>query len=93
MATEHLFFVDRIEAGKAVLVDDTGRASSVPLDQLPSGLEERVVVRAAMDQSGGVDWRGAAVDLEETERRKRASGALLEKLRKTDEYGFITPSE
>ncbi|MFQ6044851.1 MAG: DUF3006 domain-containing protein [Gemmatimonadales bacterium] len=93
MATEHLYFVDQIEAGKAVLVDDTGRATSVPLDQLPDGLEERVVLRAAVDESHGVDWASATVDIEETERRKRASGALLEKLRETDEYGFITPPE
>lgn len=93
MATEHSFTVDRLHEHDAVLVADSGRAFTVPLDRLPSGLEIRMTLRASVDDAGDPDWSTATIDREETERHKRPSTELSDKLRDSDEHGFLHVEE
>ncbi|MGD2134759.1 MAG: DUF3006 family protein [Gemmatimonadales bacterium] len=93
MATEQTFAVDRLHETDAVLVSDAGRACTVPLDQLPDGLEVRMVVRASVDDTGTPDWSTAAIDRDQTEKRRRASSELSEKLRDSDDHGFLHVDE
>ncbi len=46
-----------------------------------------------VDDSGTPDWSTAVIDTGETERRKRQSADLTDKLRNSDEYGFIRPDQ
>jgi hypothetical protein len=91
MEGEHYLAVDRVHESDAVIVDDHGRAFTVPLDQLPDGMEPRTILRVAVAGDGTPDWTTAAIDPEETERRKKASADLTEKLRQSDEHGFLHP--
>ena len=89
MEGEHYLAVDRVHESDAVIVDDHGRAFTVPLDQLPGGLERRTILRVVVAADGTPDWTTAAVDPDETQRRKQASADLTEKLRGSDEHGRL----
>jgi hypothetical protein len=93
MATEHYLAVDKVHDTDAVILDDHGRAFTVPLDQLPKGLTERAVLRVMVDDAGDPDWSSASLDTPETNRRKRLSAELTDKLREADEHGFLHPEE
>lgn len=93
MATEHTFAVDRLHENDAVLVADSGRAFTVQLDRLPNGLEVGMMLRASVDDAGNPDWSTATIDREETEKRKRPSTELSDKLRDSDEHGFLHVDE
>lgn len=93
MASPHYLAVDRLHASDAVIVDDHGRAFTVPLDRLPPGLAERTILRVLVGDDGNPDWSSAEVDEAETQRRQRRSADLTDRLRDSDEHGFLHPSE
>jgi hypothetical protein len=74
MKGEHFLAVDRVHENDAVILDDHGRAFTVPLKELPEGVAARSVLRVVVADDGEPDWASAAVDEGETERRKRLSG-------------------
>jgi len=69
---ERFYTVDRIEAAVAVLVDDQGRSASVPLDRLPAGTGDGIVLRVPLDDTVP-NWSRAFIDGDETARRKEGS--------------------
>lgn len=81
---ECYFAVDRISSGYATVVDDRGRARSVPLHQFKGGIAETMVLRVPVDASGDPNWQAAVVDTSETERRRRKSAQFLQTLREHD---------
>jgi hypothetical protein len=87
-SAERLYVVDRIEHTVAVLVDDQGRSASVPLERLPSGTGEGVVLRIPFD-NGVPNWSDAMVDRTETERRHDAARHVLEELKERDPGGDV----
>lgn len=93
MKGEHFLAVDRVHESDAVILDDHGRAFTVPLNALPDGVEARSVLRAVVADDGEPDWSSAAIDEGETERRKRLSADLTDKLRGSDEHGFLHPED
>lgn len=91
MASPHFLAVDKVHASDAVIVDDHGRAFTVPLRDLPSGVAERTVLEVLVDDEGTPDWSSARIDQAETQRREQRSAELTEKLRESDEHGFLHP--
>ena len=91
MPTLHDFSVDRLHESDAVLVDDHGRALTVPRGQLPQGIAERAVIRVEVDAAGTPNWGTAQLDPDEAKKHKRDSDELSQKLRESDQYGFIHP--
>jgi len=89
MITEWFYVVDRIEGTIAVLIDDDGRPASVPLERLPSGVEEGVVLRVTLASANVPNWSHAAIDQTETRRRKQEAEELLAKLEDRDPGGEI----
>ena len=92
MAT-HLWIIDKLHEDKIVLVCDDGRAAAVPPASLPPTVETAMVLRVDSDAHGEPDWGSAAIDTEETERRRRRSAEMVRKLRQSDQHGFIHPPE
>jgi len=92
MAT-HIWVVDTVHSDKIVLVCDDGRAATASPTQLPDGLEDRMVLEVESDAQGQPDWTTANVDAEETDRRRKQSADFVEKLRKSDEHGFLQSPE
>ena len=80
------FAVDRIEGGRAVLVDDDGAARDVALADLPPGLREGVVLRVPVARTRP-EWAGATVDEEEARRRLAEAERALDRLRRRDPGG------
>ncbi|HEX9728787.1 MAG TPA: DUF3006 domain-containing protein [Gemmatimonadales bacterium] len=76
-----LLAVDRLEGTTAVLVDDAGKTTAVPLARLPRGLAEGDVLRVTIENDTP-DWAFARIDREETDRRRAAGEALLDELRR-----------
>ena len=93
MASLHHLAVDRVHEEDAVIVDDHGRAFTVPLSALPSGLVARTVLEVLVADDGMPDWSSARIDVDETQRREQRSADLTEKLRDSDEHGFLHPEE
>jgi hypothetical protein len=91
MPSLHLYAVDRVHDPDAVLVDDTGRAVTLALDRLPPGIAVGTVLRVAVDEAGTAEWESAVIDEEETERRRKKSAELTERLRHSGPHGFIDP--
>ncbi len=87
MAERRYFAVDRISAQMATLVDEQGRALSVPLRRFKKGIAETMVLRVPLDSAGEPDWLAAEVDTEETERRRRKSHEFLQALQEHDVGG------
>jgi len=87
MITERFYAVDRIEGTIAVLSDDDGRSATVPLERLPSGVEEGIVLRVALASANVPNWSRAAIDQTETKRRKQEAEELLAKLKERDPGG------
>jgi hypothetical protein len=91
MASRHHLAVDKVHTSDAVILDDTGRAFTVPLSALPPELAERTVLEVLVADDGTPDWSTATIDEVETQRRQRLSADLTEKLRGSDEHGFLHP--
>jgi hypothetical protein len=89
MSIERYYAVDRIEGITAVLVDDEGRTASVPIDRLPEGLEEGVVLRVAFETENVPNWSRATIDQVETDRRLVEAEKLLEELEERDPGGNV----
>lgn len=89
MSTEKHYAVDRLEAGRAVLVSDTSETIVVPLPELPAGIEEGMVL-SVPHGDGGLDWRAARVDEAETRRCRREAEDLLRELRARDPGGDVS---
>ena len=83
MATR-FYMVDRISAREAVLVDDQGHASTIPLRHFRGGIAENMVLRVPIEDGATLDWASATVDQDETERRARQAKTMLEQLRAQD---------
>jgi len=66
---ERYYAVDRIESGVAVLIDDQGRTASVPLDRLPAGTSDGIVLRVPLDDTVP-NWSRAFIDSDESARRQ-----------------------
>ena len=71
MPLERYYAVDRIEGTTAVLVDDDGHSASVPIDRLPRGLNDGVVLRVTFEAENVPNWSRATLDMAETERRMK----------------------
>lgn len=91
-SAERIYVVDRIELAVAVLVDEQGRTASVPVDRLPSGTGEGVVLRIPFEQNVP-NWSQAMVDRAETERRHKAARQTLDELESRDPGGDIDVGE
>ena len=87
-STERVYVVDRIEQSVAVLVDDDGRTASVPMDRLPAGTAEGIVLRIPFT-TGVPNWSDAMVDRAETERRREAARRVLDDLQDRDPGGDV----
>ena len=92
MSRLRTFVLDRIEGtgdrAIAVLAEDGGEVHEVRVRDLPPQLREGVVLRVH-SHDGTLQWSRAAVDVAETQRRRDASRALLERLRSTDPGGDL----
>ncbi len=93
MASPHYLAVDKVHASDAVILDDHGRAFTVPLSELPTDLAERTVLKVVVADDGTPDWSTAEIDAGETQQRQQRSAELTEKLRDSDEHGFLHPEE
>ena len=91
--TTHFWVIDSIHTDRVVLVCDDGRAASTRPSNLPDDLEAQMVLTIESDADGKPDWSTAAIDRGGTERRRQQSAALVQKLRKSDQHGFIAPPE
>jgi hypothetical protein len=89
MSSVAYWTVDHIGADRAVVVDDQGRAVTLSPTVLPSGVEKLTVLRIDVPDDGEIDWSNAAVDHEETDRRRRHSEDISKRLRLSDPQGFI----
>ncbi len=78
------YMVDRISAREAVLVDDQGRAVTIPLGHFRRGIAENMVLRVPVEDGTTLDWASATVDQDETERRALRAHAMLEQLRERE---------
>lgn len=83
---ERFFTVDRVSSNDAIVVDDEGRARTVPLSEFTGGIAETMVLRVPIDNAGEPTWSAAVVDPHETERRRRKSAQFLQALQQ-DEPG------
>ncbi len=81
---ERYYAVDRISAQTAIVVDEEGRAASIPLRRFKKGIAESMVLRVPIDDGGEPDWLAAEVDAAETERRRRKSQEFLQALQEHD---------
>ena len=78
MSIERYYTVDRVEGTTAVLVDDEGRSASVPIDRLPGGLDEGVVLRGTFEAENVPNWSRATIDQIETDRRLSEAEDMME---------------
>lgn len=84
------FTVDRLEARVAVLLDDDGREFEVARRRLPKDARrEGAVLRVEVDADGEPDWKTAAVDTDEEERRLGDARERLERLKGRDPGGDV----
>lgn len=81
--------VDHVGSDRAVVVDDKGRAETLPLSVLPAGVEKLAVLKVEVSADGKIDWSTATVDDSETDRRRRHSEDISKRLRLSDPQGFI----
>jgi hypothetical protein len=87
---ELVLALDRIEGPTAVLVDDSGRQTALPLDRLPKSIAEGDVLRVPLDHAQRPDWFAATVDAAETERRRVEARAALDRLKERDPGGDVS---
>ncbi len=90
MSVLHYYVVDRVHDDNAVVVDDMGRAVTVPAVLLPERIVEGSVLRVPVTGEAEAQWSRARIDDEEVDRRRRRSAEFAEQLRHSDEHGFIT---
>lgn len=83
------YVIDRIEGRIAVLIGDDGQTYQVPLDQLPRGIAEDVVLRVSSGAGGQPDWKRAVSDAAERNRRIARSREIYDELRKQDPGGDV----
>ena len=88
---ECYFAVDRISAQAAIVVDDQGRARSIPLNHFQGGIAESMILRVPIDDAGEPNWVAAMVDTAETERRRRKSQQFLKALQEDEPGGDGAP--
>jgi hypothetical protein len=86
---ELVLVLDRIEGPTAVLVDDSGRQTALPLDRLPKAIAEGDVLRVPLDHAQRPDWFAAVVDAAETERRRAEARAQLEHQKEREPGGDV----
>lgn len=89
MSLERYYAVDRIEGTTAVLVDDHAHTASVPMDRLPAGTREGVILRVTFVAENVPNWSQSAIDEAETARRAQEGKELLQELEKRDPGGDI----
>ena len=86
---ERFYAVDRFEGPSAVLLDDAGRAITVPAARFPPKLKEGDVLRVP-EKDGTLDWGRAVIDKRETERRRSDAKHKLDELKERDPGGDVT---
>ncbi len=89
MPTERIYVVDRIEANIAVLVDEAGSETLVPLKRFRNPLREGSVIRVPVDSKANPQWGDGAVDEAETQKRKQEAEDILRSLRRRDPRGDV----
>lgn len=88
-SVEHVWVVDRVEAAIAVLIrDGDARTEDVPVERLPAGSREGVVLRVP-EADGRPDWAAAALDEGARRTRLREAEEVLRRLRRRDPGGDI----
>lgn len=86
---DHVWVVDRIESGIAVMVrDDDAHQKDVPLAVLPAGTGEGAVLRVP-EARGRPNWSRAVADEEMRKERLRNAQEVLRRLRKRDPGGDV----
>lgn len=89
MTGPEIWTVDRVEAGVAVLVRDTGeRTAEVQLSGLPPGTREGSVLRVP-DSEGRPDWGEAVLDEQLRLARLSEAERILRRLRRRDPGGDV----
>ncbi|OGT93990.1 MAG: hypothetical protein A2083_05185 [Gemmatimonadetes bacterium GWC2_71_9] len=83
------YVVDRIEGRVVIIIGDDRRSYDVPLTKLPTGIAEDAVLRVPRDAGGEPDWKRAALDPAERERRIARSREIYDELRKQDPGGDV----
>ncbi len=86
--TERFYAIDRVEQHVAILVDDEGRSASVPVNRLPSGTAEGVVLRIPFE-TNVPNWSRAVIDPAETQRRRDSAQQILDEVSQRDPGGDI----
>lgn len=89
MPTERIYVVDRIEVNIAVLVDEAGSETLVPLTRFRNPLHEGSVLRVPIDSKANPQWGDSAVDEAETQKRKQEAEDILRSLRQRDPGGDV----
>lgn len=89
MPIDRLYVVDRIDGGRAVLMDDQGNTVTVGTRRLPPLAREGAVLRVGLGAGGEPLWKSAEVDEAETARRRAEAVDRLERLKKRDPGGDI----
>ena len=88
-ANHHIWVVDRIESGIAVMVrDDNARQKDVPLAVLPADTREGAVLRVPETQ-GRPLWSHAVADEEIRLERLQKAEEVLKRLRARDPGGNV----
>lgn len=89
MPNERLYVVDRIEGELVVLVDEeTGEGVNMDSWELPL-VDEGMVLRVSI-QDDRPKWATAAIDQDETTRRREDAKEILENLKRRDPGGDVT---
>ena len=88
MSTE-MWVVDRIEGSVAVLVSDDGQTVNVDRTDLVQTVTEGDVLRIDVSDDPRRDWSNARVLRAETQERRDAAEAQLNRLRKRDPGGDV----
>jgi len=89
MPTERIYVVDRIEVSIAVLADEAGSETLVPLTRFRNPLREGSVIRVPVDSKANPQWGDGAVDEAETQKRKQDAEDILRSLRQRDPGGDV----
>ena len=76
------FVIDRFEGDTAILQNDDGADFNVEGSIIDPASSEGSVLRVAIDDGGEPQWETALVDDDETERRRAAARARIERLRR-----------
>jgi len=81
--------IDRVERAIAVAESDDGRRFEVPVARFKAAPREGRIYRVPVDGKGEPQWEKSVADDDEMQRRKKALGDRVERLRKKDPGGDV----